>query len=240
MKPPSSTSRTSIASASARRPSPARAVIRRCVAIESPAGNAATTSISISLAADPAGGPAWGLRLVDTTRGEVCIAPGRVQDGAIGVLGRDRAFGDDGRLHPFATDYIGPLGCALPDAGGHAFLNVGQTGLPASALIQGIAAAAGGCRVDNPPPANRALLCPSRDLRDVDYGVLGPDAVSITYRTASGGLATDRTAGPGGAYLVVLPYARGRLQGTMTVGTALSGGPIVTALPRRAHLRHRP
>ena len=168
---------------------------------------------------DPAGGPEWGLRILATTRGEVCIAPGRVQDGMIGVLGRDRAFGDDGRLHPLAADYIDPLGCALPDAGGHAFLNISQTGLPASALIQGIAAAAGGCRVDNPPPADRALLCPSRDLRDVYYGLLGPDAVSVTYRASSGDLATERTAGPDGAYLVVLRYARGGLQGTATIGT---------------------
>ena len=176
---------------------------------------------------DPAGGPEWGLRLLDTTRGEVCIAPGRVEDGIIGVLGRDGAFGNDGRLHPFAADYIDPFGCALPDAHGHAFLNIGQTGLPASALSAGLAAAAGGCRVDNPPPADRRLLCPSGDLRDVYYGVLGPDAVSVTYRTSSGILATERTAGTDGAYLIVLPYARGHLQGNATIGTALSGGRVL-------------
>jgi hypothetical protein len=186
-------------------------------------------------AEDPAGGPAWGLRLVDTTRGEVCVAPGRVQDGIIGVVGRDRAFGDDGRLHPFAADYIDALGCALPDARGHAFLNIGQTGLPASALSQGIAAGAGGCRVDNPPPADRTLLCPSMDLRDVYYGLLGPDAVSVTYRASSGALATEPAAGPDGAYLVVLRYARGRLQGTATIGTGLSGGPLVSVLYRDGH-----
>jgi hypothetical protein len=184
---------------------------------------------------DPAGGPEWGLRHVATTRGEVCIASGRVQGGIIGVLGRDRAFGDDGRLHPFATAYIDPLGCALPDARGHAFLNIGQTGLPASALSQGIAAPAGGCRVDNPPPADRALLCPTRDLRDVYYGLLGPDAVSVTYRAASGDLKTERTAGSDGAYLVVLPYVRGRLQGNATIGTGLSGGPIVSVRYRDGH-----
>jgi hypothetical protein len=183
---------------------------------------------------DPAGGPEWGLRLLGTTRGEVCIAPGRVQDGIIGVLGRDRAFGDDGRLHPFAADYIDPLGCAVPDADGHAFLNIGQTGLPASALIPGVAAAAGGCRVNNPPPTDRASLCSSRDLRDVYYGLLGPDAVSVTYRASSGALATERTAGPDGAYLIVLPYARG-LQGNATIGTGLSGGPIISVGYRDGH-----
>jgi hypothetical protein len=186
-------------------------------------------------AGDPAGGPEWGLRLLDTTRGEVCIAPGRVQDGIIGVLGRDRAFADDGRLHPFEADYIDPLGCAVPDARGHAFLNIGQTGLPASALSPGIAAPAGGCRVDNPPPANRRLLCSSMDLRDVYYGLLGPDAVSVTYRASSGDLATERTAGPDGAYLIVLPYARGHLQGNATIGTGLSGGPILSVRYRDGH-----
>ena len=184
---------------------------------------------------DPAGGLAWGLRLVDTTRGEVCVVPGRVQHGVIGVIGRDGAFGDDARLHPFAADYIAPLGCAVPDAGGHAFLNIGQTGLPASALIPGFAAAAGGCRVDNLPPADRASLCPSRDLRDVYFGLLGPDAVSVTYRASSGELATERTAGPDSAYLVVLPYIRGRLQGSATIGTGLSGGPIVSVRYRDGH-----
>jgi hypothetical protein len=185
-------------------------------------------------AADPDGGPGWGLRLVQTTRGEVCLAPGRVQEGVIGVLGRDQAFGDDGRLHPFAADYIDPLGCALSDARGDAFLSTGETGLPASALTQGVAARAGGCRVDNPPAANHALLCPARDLRDVYYGLLGPDAMSISYRTPSGGLATERTAGPDGGYLVVFPYTHG-LQGTATIGTALSGGPIVTVRYRDGH-----
>lgn len=191
---------------------------------------------------DPRGGPGWGLRLVDTTRGEVCITPGRAQDGMIGVLGRDRAFGNDGRLHPFGRDYIPPLGCALPDTRGHAFLSIGQIGLPASALpasafLPGFAAragGAGGCQVDNPPPANRALLCPTADLRDVYYGLLGPDAASVTYRTPSGRLAAVPTAGPDSAYLVVLPYIHGQLPG-VTTGNGLSGGPIVNVSYRDGH-----
>lgn len=58
--------------------------------------------------------------------------------------------------------------------------------------------------------------------------------MSIRYRTPSGGLATERTAGPDGGYLVVFPYTRG-LQGTATIGTALSGGPIVTVRYRDGH-----
>ncbi len=186
-----------------------------------------TIRLSAVRAADPGGGPQWGLRLVSTTRGEVCVTPGRVAHGLIGVLGRDRAFGNDGRLHPFARDYIAPGSCALPDAGGHAFLSIGQVGLPASALIGGAAPPAGGCQVDNPPPANRALLCPKNALRDVYYGLLGPDATNVTYRTAAGRLRTEQTAGPDGAYLIVLPYTGG-LQGNASVGVGLTGPPFVS------------
>lgn len=185
-------------------------------------------------AQDPDGRPNWGLRLVHTTRGEVCITPGRVQRGVIGVLGRDRAFGNDGRLHPFARDYIDPTSCALSDARGHAFLSIGQVGVPSSALSPGITPPAGGCRVDNPPPANHALLCPTSALRDVYYGLLGPDAVSITYRSSSGSLMTEQTAGPDGAYLIVLPYAGG-LQGNGSIGTGLSGRPFVSVSYRGGH-----
>jgi hypothetical protein len=51
--------------------------------------------------------------------------------------------------------------------------------------------------------------------------------VSVSYRAASGRLATVPTAGPDGAYLFVVSYVRGRLQGEATVGTGVSGGPIV-------------
>ena len=52
--------------------------------------------------------------------------------------------------------------------------------------------------------------------------------MSVTYRTPSGALASDRTAGTDGAYLVVLPYTPGHLQGDAMIGTGLSGGPIVS------------
>ena len=49
---------------------------------------------------DPAGGPPWGMRLVQTTRGLVCVQLGRVQEGVLGELGMDGAFNDDLRFHP--------------------------------------------------------------------------------------------------------------------------------------------
>jgi hypothetical protein len=177
--------------------------------------------------ADPAGGAPWGLRVLNTTRGEICITPGRVQHGVIGVIGSDRAFGNDGRLHPFVPSYIGPVNCAIADARGHAFLTIGLVGLPSSALLPESAKSAGGCLLDNPPPANRALLCPTRALRDVYYGLLGPDAASLTYRNATGHQRTTPTSGPDGAYLIVLPYPGG-LQGNASIGTGLSAAPFVS------------
>ena len=50
--------------------------------------------------ADPAGSPPWGMRVVRTTRGLVCVQLGRVQEGVLGELGIDGAFHDDLRFHP--------------------------------------------------------------------------------------------------------------------------------------------
>lgn len=48
---------------------------------------------------DPDGGPPWGIRITSTSRGAACIQVGRVVDDQLVVLGRDGAFGDDGRAH---------------------------------------------------------------------------------------------------------------------------------------------
>jgi hypothetical protein len=53
---------------------------------------------------DPEGGLPWGMRIVRTTRGEVCLQIGRVQDGQLGELGIDGAFHGDGRFHPIPAD----------------------------------------------------------------------------------------------------------------------------------------
>src|ERR1039458_3482761 len=58
--------------------------------------------------ADPAGGLPWGMRIIHTTRGLICVQIGRVYDNQLGQLGVDGAFHDDGRFHPLPID-------ALPD-----------------------------------------------------------------------------------------------------------------------------
>jgi len=160
------------------------------------------------LASDPAEGLSWGLRVLHTTRGQVCVQVGRVQDGQLGELGLDSAFGDDGRFHPLSGDVL------PPGYGGSA----GQTECtsPGQTLIfEDAKADRSGVRLlpaefakpprklpraGSPPPVEG--LPPAKDLRALAYGLLGPHAVSITYRTPDG-LRTAPVRAPGGAFLLV-------------------------------------
>jgi hypothetical protein len=137
--------------------------------------------------ADPAGGPPWGMRLVHTTRDLLCIQVGRVYHGELGILGRDGAFGDDGRFHPLPPDTINrqPGSTSCQPEGDEPSLEV--SGLPESALM---------------PEEGR--LGPLLKARWVSYGLLGPDAVSVTYRYHGGEHTVPVEAGTG-AYLIVLP-----------------------------------
>lgn len=182
-------------------------------------------------AADPVGGPAWGIRLIHTTRGLTCPQIGRVDDGTIGVLGQDNAFGNDHRFHPILqNDYIDDFGCSATDAHGHAFVNIANSGQVASANTP-YGAHAGYCRIagDGVPP--RVPVCPAGDLRLVFYGLLGPDARRITYLTPSGQRASEPTSGSDGAYLLVFPRtpATCRLYTRMTsASTACADGETST------------
>ena len=51
-------------------------------------------------AADPAGGLPWGMRIVHTTRGLICVQIGRVDHGQLGQLGVDGAFDERRALPP--------------------------------------------------------------------------------------------------------------------------------------------
>ena len=165
-------------------------------------------------APDPAGGLRWGLRLIQKRPLAACVQIGRVQDGRIGALGQDGSFRNDGRFHPIPVTQNFP--CDRTDASGHLFVDVFERETVASAA-SGVHGP--GCVASQPPsvvlrrhPGPRVAICPRRDLRDIAYGVLGPDAVSITYRLA-GRQHTERT-GRDGAYIVVLPVS----DRTCTVG----------------------
>lgn len=164
-------------------------------------------------AADPQGGPPWGLRVFSTTRGAGCIQLGHVVDGQIGVLGADGAYGDDGQLHPLAVASTDQLTCSALDANGRIFDNVskgdqlanglvGPEQVPSRAVpeVHEICAAAAATGAEKSSAQGR--ICPQSEERDVYYGLLGPDAESVTYLEA-GKAVTLPTSGPEGAYLIV-------------------------------------
>lgn len=161
--------------------------------------------------ADPQGGPPWGMRVIRTTRGLVCLQGGRVVDGQLGGLGSGYAFHGDGRFHPFlAADAIGVDGCVSGDANGHAFL----PGAPVIVTANGLPLAGEnlwpGERVhcDLPGQEDWGVRCPQSELREVAMGVLGPDATSIRVG-ASGHEFTVKPYGPDGAYMIVAPAPPG-------------------------------
>jgi hypothetical protein len=160
---------------------------------------------------DPAGGLPWGMRIVHTTRGLVCLQLGRIDGPQLGVLGQNGAFGDDGRFHPVAPDVVSyhrstteVSSCLLP----------GQTTSQEAEIPQS------GVFGERHPEA-----IPLSARRWISYGLLGPDAVSVTYR-AAGQKRTIPVEPGSGAYLVVLPSPpKGNFD---TGGGALSTDQFVT------------
>ncbi len=144
-------------------------------------------------AADPRGGPPWGLRLAVTSRGKTCLQVGRLRGGRFGDLGVDGAFGGDGRLHPAsptqasgaAGTYSAPVNYECVEAGETFAGEIGALDRSAAFGAQ-----------------ERSVA--GADLRRVSYGLLGRHALAITYRTAHG-RRTVRLRAPLGAYLIVQP-----------------------------------
>ena len=141
-------------------------------------------------AIDPEGGLPWGMRLVHTTRGELCLQVGRVQDEQLGELGIDGAFNNDGRFHPLSPEVLP----SYSDDSDTTCILAGQT-TSSSFQDQGRSAA----------PIQQELLKvkpQERYLRSISFGLLGPHALSITYRTKTG-LQTSPVSPSTGAYLIV-------------------------------------
>jgi hypothetical protein len=141
-------------------------------------------------AADPQGGLPWGMRLVHTTRGEICVQIGRLDDGQLGQLGIDGAFHDDGRFHPLAPNI-------LPETSDSGDVSC----YPAAPIRIGIWPSGDRNAAPN-GPEETSFKPTAKDLRSISWGLLGPHAVSITYHTAAG--IQTRPVSPGtGAYLIV-------------------------------------
>jgi hypothetical protein len=159
---------------------------------------------------DPAGGPPWGMRVLSTKRGEGCAQVGRLLDGKLGAIGQDSAFHDDGLFHEFAVNTFGAeRACTLLDGNDRLFLNAVVGDIPASAWKGNYPDK--GCVPSTAGPYERFAedgtrkpypVCPQGDERNLYYGLLGPDAKSITY-VLHGQAHTQPIAGPEGAYLIV-------------------------------------
>jgi hypothetical protein len=170
-------------------------------------------------APDPQGGLPWGMRLVHTTRGEICVQVGRLEDDQLGQLGIDGAFHDDGRFHPLAPDI-------LPE-----YSDSGDVTCDLAAPIA-IGSWRSGDRNAAPNQPELTSFTPTaKDLRLISWGLLGPHAVSVTYHTAAG--VRTRPVVPGtGAYLIV--SAVSHVPHSIGAGEELVGeisGHEVTALP---------
>jgi len=148
---------------------------------------------------DPAGGLPWGMRIVRTTRGLVCVQIGRLLGGRLGVLGQDGLFGDDGLFHELPASVLDQDTCDQPTH----FTVYDARALAASAMLPGPQVSCwypGSVR----PAGESQPFCPASDERDVAFGVLGPHAVSVTYRVPGGALRTIPVTSGYGAYLIVL------------------------------------
>lgn len=179
-------------------------------------GSARVLSLS---APDPQGGAPWGLRVFTTTRGAGCIQVGRLLDGQIGVLGQNGAFGNDGQLHPLPVASTDELACSALDANGRTFETVSKSDQLANGLIgperapssetpesHEVCAPASATAAEQ--SAAQGRICPQSAERDLYYGLLGPEAQSVTY-VEGGKPITIPTSGPEGAYLIVKDAAPG-------------------------------
>jgi len=152
---------------------------------------------------DPAGGLPWGMRVIHTTRGLICVQIGRVHAGQLGQLGVDGAFHDDDRFHPLPVD-------ALPDVLASGGWMAGNCSSPGDIYA--------GDSVGLPLSASSShgqRGAPRADLREVSFGLLGAHAVSVSYR--EGPHARTQAVLPGlGAYLIVQRYSSGRPLGSVS------------------------
>ncbi len=169
---------------------------------------------------DPAGGPPWGVRVLSTTRGVGCIQVGRLVDGRLGALGQDGAFGDDGRFHELpVSSSFDRFACAALDGRGRLFNNVTVGDEAASATWfsgEGSCVPPGTTAAENP---HGAKPCAQNDERNLYYGLLGPDAESVTY-IIDDHRRTLATVGVAGAYLIVTKAPLHQLFNFPGAGTA--------------------
>ena len=175
--------------------------------------------------ADPAGGAPWGMREFSTSRGLGCIEVARLAGGKLVALGQDYAFGNDGRFHELSVSSGGAgFGdwCSALDRYDRLYINQTWGEQPASAWLSR-------CYAPGSPAGGHAPGepgCPLQDERNLYFGLLGPDAKSVTY-VLQGQRHTLATSGPEGAYLIVTRSSANQLlTGVGAGGVVPVDGPI--------------
>jgi hypothetical protein len=155
-------------------------------------------------AADPAGGLPWGMRVVHTTRGLICVQIGRVYHEQLGQLGVDGAFHNDGRFHPLPTD-------ALPDVLANAAGRMAGNCASPGDIYAGDSV---GLQLSAATSPGQGAGVPA-DRREISFGLLGVHAVSVAYR--EGSQTRTQPVLPGlGAYLIVQGYRSARPLGSVS------------------------
>jgi hypothetical protein len=175
-------------------------------------GSAKLLSLNVP---DPDGGPPWAMRTMNTTRGLGCVQVGRLVNGQLGVLGQDGVAADDGRFHALPAELVQPWNCVTLDAHSKTFINILESDYASGPVLE--RSCESSARRDSTRP-----LCPARDQRVLAYGLLGPNAVSLTY-ISSGHRTTTQTVGRQGAYLILVSAGKPTRTAGF-VGTGGSGG----------------
>lgn len=159
--------------------------------------------------ADPEGGLPWGMRIVRTTRGEVCVQIGRVENGQLGELGIDGVFHGDGRFHPLPADVLpetSRVGVKASDEDATEAVSCHLAGQVVAGEHIGVERSAGAAD-------GSERKRPLNELRNIYYGMLGAPAVSVSYKAGK----TDRSLEvlqPLGVYLIVRRAAPKELEGS--------------------------
>lgn len=181
---------------------------------------------------DPDGGPSWGIGTYDaigTPPGArvpddiarrfaepvTCVVVGRIQDGQLGVVGRDGVFGNDGRFHPLTPASLSSSACGGRGKNGTFFGVSFGPPIPASGYTGPSGTPIGGCRervnLNGPtvsPQTRRKLRdvpqCSTTGLRRVIAGFAGPRATSATLVASGYRKILKLEPRESGAYLFVL------------------------------------
>ncbi|MGN6372193.1 MAG: hypothetical protein ACTHM1_04285 [Solirubrobacteraceae bacterium] len=182
---------------------------------------AAGASVLLPLrVSDPEGGLPWGMRVIHTTRGKLCLQVGRVKDGELGELGVDGAFNDDRRFHPLPPSALPSLAPDGQQPAGDANTSCNLIGEAIVAQNIGLDRSAAELRSSSPVAIGHR--------RDVYFGVLGPDAVSVSYR-AGKGRHTEAVMPGSGIYLIVKPMTSGEQVGTGSTAIGTYGNSVPSA-----------